>query len=140
MTTIKAFYREDGPDEGVTISTDAEAAALLGRVHADSVAFDCPLLVQMYVEGESPRATPEFGVGVDGDHGVLSYSGRGWKGLWASHNGADDDGDSIEYYYMGNGTPFPANCRIPYDDLVKAVQEFLLDGDRPASVTWQKIT
>ncbi|WP_169735424.1 Imm1 family immunity protein [Actinokineospora inagensis] len=115
----------------------AAVRALVDRVRQDSVRYDAPLFTQWCVDGDAD--SPEFCVGVDGDVGVLSYTGRAWPGLWSSHNGTPDTGEVVTYSYMSNATEFSTNNQIPYPEVLAAAEFFFVSGgDRPSSVAWQE--
>ncbi|SDD22420.1 Imm1 family immunity protein [Actinokineospora iranica] len=135
--TIEAWYERGGPN---VLHDLSEVSAMLESVRADSIKYDLPLMTHWYV-AEDGDSTPEFSVGVHGDVGALSYSGREWHGLWFSKGEHPFDGELLAYSYQDNERPVPANSQIPFAEVVKAALEFFqLDGNRPASVTWQKLT
>ncbi|WP_026424114.1 Imm1 family immunity protein [Actinokineospora inagensis] len=133
MKAIRAFYRYEDED-GHLLADLAAVRAMVERVRADSVAYDAPLLSLWYIDGDDD--TPEFGVGVHGDVGVLSYTG---PGLWSSHNGDLAAGEPIIYSYMSNASEFPACAQIPYADVLAAAEAFFTSGgDRPGMVVWRE--
>ncbi|WP_026424110.1 Imm1 family immunity protein [Actinokineospora inagensis] len=111
MSPIKAYY--DYGDKDVALLPDLAAVRfLLAEMHRDSRDHDIPLLAQLYIDGDA--ATPELALGVHGDVGVLSYTGRSWPGLWLSDNGTPDNGETVDYEYLGSPTEFRVNNQIPY--------------------------
>ncbi|GLZ40869.1 Imm1 family immunity protein [Actinokineospora sp. NBRC 105648] len=135
MTAIEAWYLGNGPD---SLRSVEDVIALVGKVRADSLASGAPLLMSWYLDDDDD--TPEFGVGVNGAVGIVSYTGRQWPGLWVSRGGDQADTEVMSYDYMGNERPVFVSAEIPYADVVRAATEFFRNGgDRPASVAWQKL-
>jgi hypothetical protein len=136
MVKLTAFYSHDHGKDGISLSTPADVDALVDQVRADSLAH-WPVLIQAYVDGDDD--TPEFCVGVDGDRGVLTYSGRQWVGgIWHSVGDMSSEGESL-YYYMDNDTEIPDAARISLDAIRSAFKEFLATGgNRPESVEWHQ--
>ncbi|MGX7824533.1 Imm1 family immunity protein [Actinokineospora sp. 24-640] len=134
---INAYYgRDEGPRK---VSDVAAVRNFVERIRLDSVKYGAPLLSQWYVDDDDE--TPEFCVGVNGDRGVLYYSGREWTGPWSSHNGEPATDETIDYDYMDNATEFSLNSEIPYDEVVRAAEEFFaIQGDRPVVARWHTFT
>ncbi|GLZ36461.1 Imm1 family immunity protein [Actinokineospora sp. NBRC 105648] len=138
MRSLTAFYGQDDDESGVILATEVDVDVLLDRIQQDSTRLGCPFLVQVYITGESGIHTPEVGVGVDGEYGAMSYSGRQWPGLWLSV-GSDSAPGVTSYDFMGNETEFPRSARIPMPSLRQGLKEFLTTGgDRPVSIEWKK--
>jgi hypothetical protein len=134
VTTINAYYEPGGPN--VLRSSD-DVSALISRVRQDSITYGAALMMHWYVADDDN--TPEFSVGINGDTGVVTYSGREWPDLWSS-KGADESDELMSYDYQGNERPVVVSGQVPYTDVVKAAEEFFLSaGSRPTSVTWQMV-
>ncbi len=139
MTTISAFYLQEEGNEGNTLTTLAEIRDFIARVQKDSVEWECELLTQWYIK--DAKDTPEFCVGIKGDKGVVTFSGRGWTGgIWVSIGDTSRrEEPNVEYDYMGNLTEVPADGEISIDAVVRAAEEFFAsNGDRPTTVEWRK--
>lgn len=130
--TIHAWFDREGPE--ILRSAD-DVLAFVGKVRAESVACDAPLFTSWGVAGDVD--SPEFGVGIHGDIGVVTYSGRAWGGLNFSA-GSDTSDELLSYDYQGHERPVPASAQIPLAALLTAAQQFLASGgDRPTSVGWR---
>ncbi|MDQ3526091.1 MAG: Imm1 family immunity protein [Chloroflexota bacterium] len=139
MNVIKAFYRQEDGNAGVLLANLDDVRKLIEELHAESIQYDVPLLTQWYIANEVD--TPELGIGVHHDHGVLYYTGNDWPGPWYS-DGDETLGDSeIDYDYMGNATPFQMDNHVPYDVVLRAAEQFFESrGARPTAVEWRKYT
>ncbi|GAA4005875.1 hypothetical protein GCM10022247_29450 [Allokutzneria multivorans] len=135
MAALDVYYAREHGDEPVTVGTVEEIDALIDHVRAESPAI-APILMEVHLSGDP--YTQGLDVGVNGDVGVLRYSGREWfEGVYSTGAGPAD-GEPLQYFYMDTDTEFPPNSEIPLDDVRQAVREFLVtDGDRPANITWQ---
>ncbi|MBM7770351.1 hypothetical protein JOD54_000555 [Actinokineospora baliensis] len=136
MTRLSVYYTAE-PEDGLVLADEAAVREFVERLRLDSVAYGVGLMSLWYVDGDV--ATPEFGVGVNGGVGVLSYSGREWPGLWASHDGTASTSAVLDYDHMGSAVEVLANSQIPYPAVLEAAVGFFRSrGDRPASVRWQR--
>ncbi|MBM7772013.1 hypothetical protein JOD54_002217 [Actinokineospora baliensis] len=133
MNVVRVYFEDDEP---LVVRTLEEVTAFLDGARADSRQHDLPLFSQWYLDAE-PGAV-EFGVGVNGDLGALTFSGGNWPGLWFSQGTSSAEG-LLGYDYMGHERPVPASSEIPFDDIGRAAVEFLTTGDRPTCVEWVEL-
>ncbi|MGX7825331.1 Imm1 family immunity protein [Actinokineospora sp. 24-640] len=134
MTVINAYYDRGGPN---VLRSAGDVSALILKVRKDSIAYGAALMTHWYV-ADDPE-TPEFSVGINGEVGVVTYSGREWPDLWSS-KGSEESDDLMGYDYQGNERPVLVSGQIPYLEVIKAAEDFFrLAGERPTSVAWQVV-
>ncbi|GAA2971423.1 Imm1 family immunity protein [Actinokineospora diospyrosa] len=133
MTGARVYFEGDDP---LILRTADEVTAFLDVVQAGSREHELPLFTQWYLDAD-PGAV-EFGVGVNGDRGALTFSGGNWPGLWFSQGTSSTEG-LLSYDYMGHERPVPASSEVPFDDVGRAAVEFLTTGARPTCVKWVEL-
>ncbi|MGW9478328.1 Imm1 family immunity protein [Saccharomonospora azurea] len=96
-----------------------------------------PVLLTVVVADDPWKS--ELSVGIDGNKGVLHYSGEGTPPNGVdSENPAPSNSSPVIYYYVSADTEFPANAEIPFSTVEAAVVEYLTtEGEQPAAVDWQ---
>ncbi|MFI6030716.1 Imm1 family immunity protein [Amycolatopsis magusensis] len=132
MGALTAYYDYQHGEQPVEIASSADVDALIDRLRAEA---DWPVLVQLYLQEDVHGQ--ELSIGIDGDRGVVRYSGPdAFEGTYSKGDGPGD-GDPLTYFYMGSDTPFPPNAEIPLDRVRNAAIEFLNNGERPRTLEWQ---
>ena len=135
MATLNAYYTAEHADNPVVVDSTEDVAALLAgvtREYPDGAAVLITITVADDPWGQ------ELSVGVDGDKGVLRYSGRSdFHGCY-SKSAEPSNADPVIYYYVTADTEFPPNSELPARALYAAVSEYLeTGGQRPTAVEWQ---
>ncbi|MFB9905614.1 Imm1 family immunity protein [Allokutzneria oryzae] len=135
MAALDVYYARGHGDNPITVSTPDEVDALIDRVRAESPET-APILMEVHISGDP--YTQGLDVGINGDRGVLRYSGRDWpEGVYSTGDGLAE-GKPLAYFYMDTCTEFPPNAEVPVDTVRQAVRDFLAtDGDRPSGIVWQ---
>ena len=132
---LAVFYEHEQQGKPILVGSGAEVDALLDQVR-DKFQEEGPVLLEVSIVGA------EFGsshmlAGVDGERGVLFYSGGGHGSFWSRVEGASESG-VVTYYYMGNNHDFPVSAEVPLDTVKQALREYLAsDGKRPVCVEWE---
>lgn len=132
---LTAWWNEDD-DEGTPVRTPAELDALLAQARE----LDYPVLLELLDAADPYRVILD--VGLNGDRGVLYYSGEDDQDGCYSKSGAASDmsrPDRILYYYMLADREFPRSAEVePVDVVLRACHEYMeSDGARPSAVDWQ---
>lgn len=135
MAALDVYYARGHGDAPVTVATTDDVDALLDRVRAESPEH-APILMEVHISGDP--YSQGLDVGVNGDRGVLRYSGRDWpEGVYSTGDGPAQ-GEPLRYFYMDTDTEFPPNSDVPLTTVRQAVREFLTtNGARPTCVEWQ---
>jgi hypothetical protein len=135
VAALDVYYARGHGDDPVTVATVDGVDALIDQVRAESPE-GAPILMEVHISGDP--YSQGLDVGVDGDRGVLRYSGREWpEGVYSTGTGPAD-GEPLRYFYMDVDTEFPANADVPLATVRQAVREFLAtNGARPTNVAWQ---
>jgi hypothetical protein len=133
VAALDVYYRRDHGAAPTTVSTSDEVTELIDRVRAESPE-SAPILMELHLSGDP--YTQGLDVGINGDCGVLRYSGRDWpEGVYSAGSAGRKP---VAYFYMDTWTEFPANAEVPLTIVRQAVQQFLAtDGARPTCVEWQ---
>ncbi len=133
---LNVHYLVEHADNPVTVNTPDEVRTLLRAVR-DAYPDGRPVLLTVVVADDPWKS--ELSVGIDGDKGVLHYSGEGTppNGVY-SENPTPSNPSPVIYYYVSADTEFPANAEIPFSTVEAAVVEYLTtEGEQPAAVNWQ---
>ena len=135
MAALDVYYARGHGDDPVTVTTVDGIDALIDQVRAESPE-GAPILMEVHISGDPYGQGLD--VGVNGDRGVLRYSGREWpEGVYSTGAGPAG-GKPLQYFYMDTDTEFPSNAEVPLATVRQAVREFLATkGARPTSVAWQ---
>jgi hypothetical protein len=135
VAALVAYYARGHGADPLTVATVDGVDELLARVRAESPER-APILMEVHIAGDP--YTQGLDVGVNGDRGVLRYSGRDWpEGIYSRGRGTAE-GEPLRYFYMDTETEFPANAEITLDTIRQAIREFLTsDGARPNCVEWR---
>jgi Immunity protein Imm1 len=138
VAALDIHYARGHEDNPVTVTTADAVDVLIDGIRAESPE-SAPILMEVHISGDPYNQGPD--VGINGDHGVLRYSGRDWpEGIHSTGNGPTD-GEPLRYFYMDTYTDFPSNADIPLTTIRQAVREFLATlGARPNCVEWQRPT
>jgi hypothetical protein len=134
VIALAAYYARGHGDNPVLVETADAVDLLIDRVRAESPTR-APILLELHL-ADDPYAQG-LDVGVNGDHGVLRYSGREWPdGLYSFGDAAETT--PKRYFYLDSDTEFPASAEIPLAVVRQAVRDFLATGGAlPPGVTWR---
>jgi len=135
VATLNAYYTTEHADDPVVVASADDVAGLLDAVrekYPDGAAVLITVLVADDPWGQ------ELSVGVDGDKGVLRYSGHGdFRGSY-SKSVEPSNAEPVIYYYVTADSEFPPNSEVPISTVQAAVVEYLATGgQRPSAAEWQ---
>ncbi|WP_158843712.1 Imm1 family immunity protein [Saccharothrix deserti] len=131
---LNVYYDAGHADDPVTVTTPDEVREVFAAVRGKYPAGSAVLLT--IVPAADPWAS-ELNAGIDGDVGVLRYSGEDHpKGVY-SKNPTPSNAEPVIYYYVTADTEFPPNAEVPMADVEAAVIDYLTTGQRPEVVEWQ---
>lgn len=132
---LNVFYEEEHTDNPVTVTTPDEVGTLLATVGEKYPEGTAVLLTA--VVSDDPWGQ-ELSVGIDGNKGVLRYSGGDhFDGVY-SKSAIPSNAEPVTYYYVTADTEFPPNSEVPLATVHAAVVEYLTTGgQQPTCVDWQ---
>jgi hypothetical protein len=131
---LNVYYEDGHADDPVVVSTPEEVREVFAAVRGKYPAGSAVLLTVV------PTADPwvsELNAGIDGDVGVLHYSGEDHPEGAYSRSPTPSNTDPVIYYYVTADTEFPPNAEVPAADVEAAVIDYLTTGQRPTVVDWQ---
>ncbi|XVS62334.1 Imm1 family immunity protein [Actinosynnema sp. CA-299493] len=131
---LNVYYEDGHADDPVVVTTPEEVRELFAAVRGKYPAGSAVLLTVV------PAADPwvsELNAGIDGDVGVLHYSGEDCPEGVHSHSSTPSNTDPVIYYYVTADTEFPPDAEVPATDVEAAVIDYLTTGQRPTVVDWQ---
>lgn len=135
MVALAVYYARGHGEHPVTVTTADEVDALIDRVRAESPVA-APILMEIHIAGD-PYAQG-LDVGINGDRGVLRYSGHEWPEGVFSVGGDQTREAPLLYFYMDADTEFPATAEVPLATVRQAVRDFLATGGAlPPGVDWR---
>ena len=139
--TVVAYWRHDHGQDPVVARTPADANHLIDRLLAEPFGHSVAALYVMQRPLSRvglPDHELRIAVNAAGDTGGLRYMGG--PGTWFSA-GAVSRHEHLCYHHMGWAAPFPRDSELPVHQIRAAVVEFMTSGgQRPACVTWQRLT
>ncbi|AXX33289.1 hypothetical protein KCV87_26075 [Actinosynnema pretiosum subsp. pretiosum] len=132
---LEVYYRPDHGQEPLIVRTPDEVRRLFADWLRDFPTGSVALATVHLVE--DPWGA-ELSVGVDGDKGVLRYSGDepGGNGHY-SRDPESGNTDPAIYYFFTADHEYPPHSEIPVTAVESAVLEFMSTGRRPTCVEWQ---
>jgi hypothetical protein len=134
VVALEAWYDPDD-DDPITISSAADADALLDRMAADGAGFEVPPLAELSRHDEDGWAVAYVGVNITTGRGIMTHSDA--AGSFVTTNGTTAD-QALTYDYMGHLRELSGDAEVPLTDVRRAVHEFVTtNGARPTSVEWQ---
>jgi Immunity protein Imm1 len=135
VATLNAHYAVEHADNPVVVASADDVAALFTAVR-DRYPEGAATLITVVV-ADDPWGQ-QLSAGVDGDKGVLFYSGqRNPQGAF-SKSPEPSNPEPVIYYFETADTEFPPNSEVPVSVVEAAVAEYLTTGGhQPACVEWQ---
>jgi hypothetical protein len=135
VVALDVYYARGHGDKPVTVTTVDAVDVLIDSVRVESLE-QAPILMEVHISGDP--YSQGLDAGINGDRGVLRYSGRDWpEGVYSAGSGPAQ-GEPLQYFYMDTYTEFPPNADLPLAMVRQAVREFLVTlGARPSCVEWQ---
>ncbi len=134
MVALEAWYDPDD-DDPISITSAADADALLDRMVTDGAGHEVPPLAELSRHDDDEWAVAYVGVNVTTGRGIMTHSDATGSVMTTSDGEA---ADTATYDYMGHVRELPGNAEIPLADVRRAVHEFVTtNGTRPTSVRWQ---
>jgi hypothetical protein len=132
MATVNAYYLEEHDDQPLRLNTADDVHAMFADIRKQKLGQH--LLISL-VLAEDPYHS-EFYIGLNGEHGVLSYTSRDEDGY--SHQPEGSNTEPVIYFYVTSDTEFPPNSEIDLKIVEQAAVEYLeSDGTKPMCVHWQ---
>jgi Immunity protein Imm1 len=132
------YYDTEHADNPIVVTTPDEVRRLVSKIRKTYLAGSAVLLT---VGVRDDPWKSQLSVGIDGDIGVLHYTGEDTppNGL-CSKSPTPTNAAPVIYYYVTSDTEFPSHAEIPVDAVETALIEYLnTDGERPTSVDWQSV-
>ncbi|GAA3879818.1 hypothetical protein GCM10022243_50580 [Saccharothrix violaceirubra] len=131
---LKVYYDAGHADDPVVVTTPQQVRELLATVRDKHPAGNAVLLT--IVHAEDPWSS-ELNAGLDGDVGVLHYSGEDHPDGAYSHSRMPSNSEPVIYYYVTADTEFPPDSEVTAADVEDAVVAYLATNQRPETVPWQ---
>ncbi|MFT7834919.1 Imm1 family immunity protein [Saccharothrix sp. BKS2] len=131
---LNVYYDDGHADNPVVITEPEEVRELFVALRGKYSAGSAVLLTIVPV---SDPWSSELNAGIDGDVGVLHYSGEDHPEGVYSRSSTPSNAEPVIYYYVTADTEFPPNSEVPVADVEAAVVDYLTTGHRPESVVWQ---